>query len=91
MQKKLSSILTILVSSFISFGLIAGLTGCANPTPKNDVVYVPQKCTPDYTEPPVMDNKFYVKAKDIVAKAIINYQNQQAYTQEILIKQKKCQ
>jgi hypothetical protein len=70
--------------------LVASLTGCTNPTP-NDVVYVPQKCTPDYTEPPVMDNKFYVKAKDVVAKAIINYQKHQAYTQEILIKQKKCQ
>lgn len=87
MQKKLSSILTILVSSFMLFGL----AGCAPKPVPNDVVYVPQKCTPDYTEPPIMDNKFYTKAKDIVAKAIINYQKQKEYNEEILIKQKKCQ
>jgi hypothetical protein len=54
-------------------------------------VYVPQKCVIPPVEPPVADNKSYTDVKDVIAKAILNYEAIKAYAEKLLAAQKVCE
>jgi hypothetical protein len=66
------------------------LTGCSEPQPEAKIVYVPQKCVIPVVEEPVLDNTSYTRSKDIVAKAILNYETMKKYAEKLLSSQEVC-
>lgn len=63
------------------------ISGCFG----NEPVPVPQKCTVPETEEPVIDNRKYNNANEIVVKALTNYVNMKEYADRLLINSKACQ
>jgi hypothetical protein len=64
--------------------------GCAEQPQKPEIVYVPQKCIIPKVDEPTIDNNSYSNSKDIVAKAILNYEAMKAYADKILKSQEVC-
>jgi hypothetical protein len=77
----LSTILTIISFSFC---------GCADKAQEPKIVYVPQKCIIPKVDEPIIDNNKYVNSKDIVAKAIMNYEAMKVYAEKLLTSQEVC-
>jgi hypothetical protein len=66
-------------------------SGCAKEPPlEAKIVYVPQKCIIPAVEEPVIDNNSYTNSKDIVAKAILNYEVMKEYADKLLTSQEVC-
>jgi predicted transcriptional regulator len=51
---------------------------------------VPQKCVIPAVEEPAIDNNSYTNSKDIVAKAILNYEAMKKYSEKLLSSQDVC-
>jgi hypothetical protein len=51
---------------------------------------VPQKCVIPYIEPPLKDNTSYTRSKDVIAKAILNYEAMKKYAEKLLSSQEVC-
>jgi hypothetical protein len=51
---------------------------------------VPQKCVIPLVEEPVIDNTSYTRSKDVVAKAILNYEAMKRYADKLLSSQEVC-
>jgi hypothetical protein len=71
--------------------IITSFSGCVveqQQEPK--VVYVPQKCVPPDVDEPVIDNTQYTNNKDIVAKAIMNYEAMKKYSEKLLASKDVC-
>jgi hypothetical protein len=81
-------IVTILCS--ISIIISFSITGCAEQHPEPKIVYVPQKCIIPKVDEPTIDNKSYTNSKDIVAKAILNYEAMKEYAEKLLASQEVC-
>jgi hypothetical protein len=75
----------------ISIAIALLFNGCADKQPQEaKVVYVPQKCIIPAVEEPVIDNNSYTNSKDIVAKAILNYEAIKEYAKKLLASQEVC-
>jgi hypothetical protein len=79
-----TALLPILIT--ISFSL----AGCAEQCPEPKIVYVPQKCIIPIVDEPVIDNTSYTRSKDIIAKAILNYEAMKKYAEKLLSSQEVC-
>jgi hypothetical protein len=81
-------IVTTLLAILISLNF--SLTGCAEQCPEPKIIYVPQKCAIPLVEEPVIDNTSYTRSKDIIAKAILNYEAMKKYVEKLLLSQEVC-
>jgi hypothetical protein len=82
----MTTMLLLAILTAISFSI----TGCAEQQPEPKIVYVPQKCVIPKVYEPVIDNKSYTNSKDIVAKAILNYEAMKEYAEKLLVSQEVC-
>jgi hypothetical protein len=66
------------------------LAGCSKPQPEPKIIYIPQKCIIPTVEEPTIDNTSYTRSKDIIAKAILNYEAMKKYAEKLLSSQEVC-
>jgi hypothetical protein len=85
---KHQTIVTTLLATLIIISF--NLTGCSEPQPEPKIVYVPQKCVIPLVDEPVIDNTSYTRSKDIIAKAILNYESMKKYVEKLLSSQEVC-
>jgi hypothetical protein len=77
---------TLLLAILISLNF----NGCSEPQPEAKIVYVPQKCVIPLVDEPTIDNTSYTRSKDIIAKAILNYEAMKKYAEKLLSSQEVC-
>lgn len=66
-------------------------SGCASKNLEPQIVYVPQRCAIPTVEEPVIDNASYTEPRDIVSKALKNYNEMRQYAEKLLASQSVCQ
>jgi hypothetical protein len=79
-------IATLLFSILITISF----NGCSNIQQEPKIVMIPQKCVVPYVEPPFKDNTSYTRNKDIIAKAILDYEAMKKYAEKLLAAQEVC-
>jgi hypothetical protein len=80
----------MIVTLLFSILTAISFNGCIDIQPEPKIVYVPQKCVIPLVEEPVKDNTSYTRSKDVIAKAILNYEAMKKYAEKLLSSQEVC-
>jgi hypothetical protein len=80
----------VTVTTLLAILIIISFSGCAEQCQEPKIVYVPQKCIIPLVEEPVKDNTSYTSSKDVIAKAILNYEAMKKYAEKLLSSQEVC-
>jgi hypothetical protein len=79
-----------IVTTLLAILITISFSSCSEPQPDTKIVYVPQKCIIPAVEEPMIDNTGYTRSKDVIAKAILNYEAMKKYAEKLLASQEVC-